>query len=912
MLAKYTRRERGFLLISVSAGLILLSIIALMIVDASSYDMALRGRQHDHRLLEYAAEAGMTHGQWLLKQNTSCAGYSDVSATPFGTHSYSASISPASGSPVSLVAQATDSFGNTASLTNAAIAMYQATSTLVLQPGAEGKDSFIEGDPGHQDHNKVDDKDIKTDSESNKQFRGLLEFDLSSLPTGVKIVSASLEIYLDSTLGASDTVSIHSLSSNWVESEVTWLERESGQNWSSAGGDYVASASGSFLTDSVGWKAADLTSLAQQWSDTPTSNNGVILASAATSGNNEKKYVSSDDNVDPSLHPKLTLVYTCECGGTCVSGESSSNNLLMVVVNPASLTKPEDTRKTLVESWGFSVSLIDESDSQSEFDTAAASSDVVYIPETVIGDTVNTKLSKATVGIVYEEYRLDDDFGLANKSDYWTESDIVIVNNSHYITEPFAIGAVTLFSSADDATYLFGNLAPGLQSLGEFQGDPALAVVEVGGALLSGNAAGRRVQLPWGESDLFNFGSLTDDGKIVLKRSLEWGAGSGDEDPDSDSVPVAHWKLDDGGGTNAADSEGDHDGTLVGSPSWSVGPMDGALDLDGSGDRIDASSVLEAGTPQISITAWVLKRDTGDDRVVTKSDGTSIKDHIFSLGVDGTTIRVRLKTTDNDGTSNYDGGSLTLNQWTHVAFTYDGTSLRVYKDGVETAQFAVTGEVVASSLPTVLGNVNTSDNRYWNGELDDVRIYDRALSEPEVVDLVNLPSGGGGGSGKCTGTFADDFESGDYTGNSGSKKWSSDWVEFGDNGSPTGGDEQVLQYDGNWELRVRDNDDGGEGVVREADTSGAKTVSLSLEYWRSSLDGDTDYVAIEVSSKGGSDWSEVGVIEGPAVDDGLFIPETYDISKYASSNMQIRLKTSSTMGGRDEVYFDNIEICVVE
>jgi hypothetical protein len=212
-------------------------------------------------------------------------------------------------------------------------------------------------------------------------------------------------------------------------------------------------------------------------------------------------------------------------------------------------------------------------------------------------------------------------------------------------------------------------------------------------------------------------------------------------------VPIAHWKLDETAGTTAVDSAGGHDGTLVGNPTWSTGILGGALDFDGAGDRIDAASVLDAGSAQISVTAWVFKRDMGDDRVISKSSGGAIPDHVFSLGLYGTTIRARLRTTDNGGTSNYDGGSISLDQWVHLAFTYDGIRLRTYKDGTETASYAVTGDMIASSLGVAIGNVNATDDRYWNGLLDDVRVYDRALDAAEIADLAAQGGGGGGGGG---------------------------------------------------------------------------------------------------------------------------------------------------------------------
>lgn len=224
--------------------------------------------------------------------------------------------------------------------------------------------------------------------------------------------------------------------------------------------------------------------------------------------------------------------------------------------------------------------------------------------------------------------------------------------------------------------------------------------------------------------------------KLTISYTCECGQSCGV----ASTLPLAHWKLDETSGPTAVDSIGGSDGSLVGNPTWSTGHLNGALDFDGVGDRVDVGPILSAGSPQITVTAWVFKRDTGDDRVITKSSSTAIIDHIFSLGVYNTTIRVRLKTTDNGGSSNYDGGSIPLNQWVHLAFTYDGAKLEIYKDGLQTASHSVTGDMVASALDVSIGNINAIDDRYWNGLLDDVRLYDRALSPAEIAGLA-IPNG---------------------------------------------------------------------------------------------------------------------------------------------------------------------------
>ena len=356
---------------------------------------------------------------------------------------------------------------------------------------------------------------------------------------------------------------------------------------------------------------------------------------------------------------------------------------------------------------------------------------------------------------------------------------------------------------------------------------------------------------------------------------------------------LAHWKLDDGSGGIAIDSVGGHDGTLVGDPTWT---LDGALDFDGVGDRIDVETILDAGSAQISVMAWVFKRDTGDDRIISKSSGGAIVDHVFSLGVAGTTIRARLKTSDNGGTSDYDGGSIALNQWVHVAFTYDGAMLRIYMDGTETASYAVTGNMIASTLDVAIGNVNATDDRYWNGLLDDVRIYDWALTPAEITELVM--SGGG-----C-GTFLDEFNSVSYAGSDGTLSWTIDWLESGDNSDAYSGDLMVTLDLSDNRLQVMNKSNI---IEREADLSGAAAATLSFDYRRVALEKSDETISIEVSPDGGSSWITLETFAGPA-DDASYLSRSYDISGYTAANTRIRFITSSKAGLGEGLFVDNVEI----
>ena len=103
-----------------------------------------------------------------------------------------------------------------------------------------------------------------------------------------------------------------------------------------------------------------------------------------------------------------------------------------------------------------------------------------------------------------------------------------------------------------------------------------MAAIEAGDSLiLGGTAMGRRVILPWGGND-FDVNHLNDDGRTILRRSLEWAGGLANL-----TGPLAHWKLDETAGLDAVDSVGGHDGILQNGPGWTGGALGGGLDFDG-------------------------------------------------------------------------------------------------------------------------------------------------------------------------------------------------------------------------------------------------------------------------------------------------------------------------------------------
>ncbi|MFC1604394.1 LamG-like jellyroll fold domain-containing protein [Planctomycetota bacterium] len=209
---------------------------------------------------------------------------------------------------------------------------------------------------------------------------------------------------------------------------------------------------------------------------------------------------------------------------------------------------------------------------------------------------------------------------------------------------------------------------------------------------------------------------------------------------------VAHWNFDDGSGSTAQDSSGNgNHGTLFGNPQWITGHLGGALDFDGNGDYVDLpiSSLLSSLTNSTFAT-WVDFSNAGGGW-----------QRIFDFGIDTTYnmfLTPRMDTagvmrfaitisgyTDEDQTT---APSTLPSGWHHVAVTLDADNNihSLYLDGELVAE-NTTARYTPSSLGETtqnwLGRSQYSADGYFDGSLDDFRIYNRILTAGQVEDLYN-------------------------------------------------------------------------------------------------------------------------------------------------------------------------------
>ena len=205
-------------------------------------------------------------------------------------------------------------------------------------------------------------------------------------------------------------------------------------------------------------------------------------------------------------------------------------------------------------------------------------------------------------------------------------------------------------------------------------------------------------------------------------------------------VPVYHWPLDESTGL-MAHAWGGSDGTLLGGTQWDPngGHHQGAARFDGVDDRIVLGACDITTGDGFSISLWT-KADfvTGMDRtLVAKTIGPQLADHIWSVAfTNGSALRFRLKAGGSTTELATPPASLFGGMWYHIVVTYDGAEMRLLLNGALMAEVAKSGAIgYHPQAPASLGALSTGTQLY-SGWIDDVRIFDRALTDAEVLDLL--------------------------------------------------------------------------------------------------------------------------------------------------------------------------------
>ena len=220
---------------------------------------------------------------------------------------------------------------------------------------------------------------------------------------------------------------------------------------------------------------------------------------------------------------------------------------------------------------------------------------------------------------------------------------------------------------------------------------------------------------------------------------------------------VGHWTFDGANVVNGVirdiSGQGNHGNTIsiATSTFYTAGKIGQGLQFDGVDDEIPFDSVTAfdfSTANRFTISAWVKPdgNNAGDIVLSRGSVFTSPDYVVYHLGISNTNL-TRYQASISDGTNqlmlNSPIDSVVVNQWQHLSLVWDGTTLVLYKDGVSVGSVTGTftglwnGDIVAKRK-TSIGANGMDDNFYFDGGIDDVRVYNRALSASEIAQLYNF------------------------------------------------------------------------------------------------------------------------------------------------------------------------------
>jgi len=192
---------------------------------------------------------------------------------------------------------------------------------------------------------------------------------------------------------------------------------------------------------------------------------------------------------------------------------------------------------------------------------------------------------------------------------------------------------------------------------------------------------------------------------------------------------VGYYTFDEGSGTKAGDSSGKgHHGTIHGTPQWIAGMVGGAIVFEGDGDYVEIGNPADwpAGRAPRSMCAWLRTEDLTATWHFAVSYGSPATSQAMFIGLNGTALYG-----GGYGDDVYVSDFWEIGVWHHIALTYDGTTARLYADGIEMTSAAKNWNLVRSQAR--MGQQVNDLNEFWDGAVDDVRIYNQALSPEEVA-----------------------------------------------------------------------------------------------------------------------------------------------------------------------------------
>jgi len=349
-----------------------------------------------------------------------------------------------------------------------------------------------------------------------------------------------------------------------------------------------------------------------------------------------------------------------------------------------------------------------------------------------LGPTVNSSAQEVDPGISADGRTL---FFASNRSGGYGDDDIWVTKRATTDDdwgEPVNLGPIINSSgwedypnvSADGSTLFFVSSLSDRWNGGDIWQAPIIPIVDFNGDGIV-DSADMCIMFDYGGTDepLCDIGPMPWGDGIVDVEDLIVLAQHLFENI-NDPTLIAHWALDETEGMFAADSAGDNDAFIIGSAAWQPGSgqVDGALQLNGVDGCAIVNPVVNPPEGPFSIFAWV--KDGSPGQVIISQQSMA-----NWLATDGEgNLMTELKSSDQLAGPLHSETVITDGQWHRIGLVWDGSHRKLYVDGVVVAEDTQSG-LEGSQMGLYLGvDKNYAPGTFFSGLIDDVRIYNRAVS----------------------------------------------------------------------------------------------------------------------------------------------------------------------------------------
>jgi fibronectin type 3 domain-containing protein len=294
--------------------------------------------------------------------------------------------------------------------------------------------------------------------------------------------------------------------------------------------------------------------------------------------------------------------------------------------------------------------------------------------------------------------------------------------------------SVPITGAADGAT-VGGTVTLGFQPRADGQAATAAARLEIDGVTVASTASGPYTYA-WDTTTVAN-------GVHTLKAEMYWRDYPNpmatstiqvtvDNAPPVPTGLVAAYGFEQTSGTTVTDSSGKGSTGTISGATWAAGGRFGrALSFDGVDDSVTVpdSNLLDLA-PGMTLEAWVKPTTVSDWRTaLLKERPGQLAYALYAAGDNGRPLAEVAAGTQRDARGI---AALPVGTWTHLAATYDRTTLRLYVNGTQVASTAVSGTLVNTTRPLKIGG-NSIWGEYFSGLIDEVRVYERALTPAEIT-----------------------------------------------------------------------------------------------------------------------------------------------------------------------------------